>query len=120
MAAPTRQRLPDRRRNVTLDIVFGEQAFTVCIGFDDAGAPREVFVDGPKQGSLLRHLLSDACVVISVALQNGIAPDRLGASLPLVPAFVDGQATESHASPIGMIVAALQPLPLLAGVTDAR
>lgn len=120
MGWPARQRLPDRRRNATLDVVFGEQVFTICIGFDEAGQPREVFVDGPKQGSLLRHLLSDACVCISVALQNGIEPAHLGASLPTVPAFVDGHETESHASPIGTIVAALQPFTTVLGVTDAR
>jgi hypothetical protein len=50
----TRTRLPDRRRNAVRDIAFGGQTFTVCVGYDDAGRPLEVFADGQKTGSTRR------------------------------------------------------------------
>ena len=56
-----RTRLPDRRRNAIRDIAFGGQAFTVCVGYDAAGAPRRGRTRRPRpkhvagQGGVLRR-----------------------------------------------------------------
>jgi hypothetical protein len=108
-----RTRLPDRRRNLIRDIAFGGQAFTVCVGYDDAGQPLEVFADGQKTGSTMAAFIDDACIVISIALQHGIAPAALARSLSTVPVWQNGVKGEGPASPVGAILAVLEPAPAL-------
>ncbi len=48
-----RQRLPNRRRQETVELEFGEHQYAISVGFDAIGAIREVFVAGQKQGSTL-------------------------------------------------------------------
>ena len=100
------QRIPldDRRRAVTQNLEHGGHAFTLTIGVDNAGAPREVFAKGPKTGTSLAHVLDDACVLISLALQHGIEPRALEKSLGTVP---DYSGVHGPASPIGAILAAV-------------
>lgn len=105
----TRTRLPDRRRNVTREIAFGPQTFTICVGYDDAGRPLEVFADGQKTGSTMAAFIDDACIVISIALQHGVAPAALARSMSTVPVWANGVRDEGPASPIGAILAALEP-----------
>lgn len=104
----TRIPLPARRQNVTRSVTFNGRAFTVCIGFDDAGHPREVFADGEREGSGMQAFLDDACIVISIALQHRIPAEDLMRSLGTVPAFVNGEEVEQAASPIGEILHAVQ------------
>lgn len=100
----TRTALPHRRRNETRTIQHREQPIEVTVGFDAEGQPREVFATGPREGSDMQHVLSDACVLISLALQHDIAPVALAKSLGTVPAFNDGEEVEAPASPIGAIL----------------
>lgn len=109
----TRTRLPDRRRNAIRDIAFGDRTFTVCIGHDDAGRPLEVFAAGQKTGSTMAAFIDDACIVISIALQHGIAPEALARSLSTVPVWENGVKGEGPASPVGAILAAIEPAPAL-------
>lgn len=95
-----RTQLPTRRRNETRQITYRQATWMVTVGFDSAGAPREVFATGPKEGSDMQHVLSDACVVISIALQHGIAPAELSKSLGVIPGFQG----EEPASPIGAVL----------------
>ncbi len=113
----TRVRLPDRRRNLVRDIAFGGQTFTVSVGYDDAGQPLEVFTDGQKTGSTMAAFIDDACIVISIALQHGIAPDALARSLSTVPVWENGVKGEGPASPVGAILAVLEPMPAMPWVT---
>ena len=108
-ASDERRRLPDRRRNTIRDIAFGGQAFTVCVGYDDAGRPLEVFADGQKTGSTMAAFIDDACIAISIALQHGIAPAALVRSLSTVQVWANGVKGEGQASPVGAILAALEP-----------
>lgn len=96
--------LPQRRRNATVDAAFRGQPLSVTVGFDAAGAPREVFANGPREGSDMQHVIADACVVISIALQNGVAPAALMRSLGSVPDWSLGQEGRAPASPIGVIL----------------
>lgn len=120
-----RDRLPSRRRNVTQEFFFSGQVFTVCIGFDDAGEPREVFADGQREGSQLQAFIDDCCVVLSLALQHGVAASALAHSLGTVPVWQNGVEGVEHCSPIGaicevLILAREAPLVWKQGGDDAR
>lgn len=105
----TRTNLPNRRRNETRDVHFAGRDFMVCVGFYHDGAPAEVFADGPKEGSDLQATISDACVLISIALQFGITRTELEHSLGRIPRWVDGNETDGPASIIGAIIGAIEP-----------
>ncbi len=80
--APTpRQRLPNRRENETVDLVFDGHRYHVTVGFALDGRPREVFCHGGKVGSAMDLILDDACVALSLLLQYGIEPRDLGHSM---------------------------------------
>ena len=106
----TRTPLPTRRQNRTVDIGFDGKTYTVCVGYDAGGAPKEVFVDGAKEGSGMRAILADACILASIALQRGAPQVELAHSLGMAPAFTEGRETVRRASLIGVLVDALQPL----------
>jgi hypothetical protein len=71
---------------------------------------REVFANTPSGGAFA-SCIADSCVLISLALQHGIAPATLARSLGRVPVWIirDGQSVESTgpASPIGAILGVL-------------
>ncbi len=79
------------------------------VGFDpEDDSPRELFLKAGKEGSLLKALLDDAAVVISIALQCGVSAETLARSVgrvpatPLTPAELDhAQGRKVPASPIG-------------------
>ncbi len=80
--APTpRQRLPNRRENETIDLVFDGHRYHVTIGFAPDGRPGEVFCHGGKVGSGMDLILDDACVALSLLLQHGIDPQGLAHSM---------------------------------------
>lgn len=106
----TRQPLPNRRQNTTVEVEWrsgdNTHAFTVTVGCDAAGQPREVFCSHAKGD--LAAMLADICVLISIGLQWGIPPADLAKSLGRVPAWVNGVETEAPASPVGAILAVVQ------------
>ena len=53
------------------DVEFEGHAYTVSVGFDAAGAVKEVFVTGQHQGSTLDATLNDTAICISHHLQRG-------------------------------------------------
>ena len=93
-----RQRLPNRRENETVDLMFEGQRYHVTVGFDLDGRPREVFCHGGKVGSGMDLILDDACVALSLLLQYGVEPQDLahsmgrlgdGAAASIIGALVD-------------------------------
>lgn len=104
--------LPDRRQNTTLTLMHSGRQFEVTAGYDAVGQVKEVFCSGHKE-SAIEHLASDACVLISIALQSGLAPSDLYRSLGRVPVLGTEDQTEP-ASLIGAILEALEPRPELA------
>ncbi len=63
MMPPARSRLPNRRPSHVETLEVAGQEFTACIGFDpETGQPRELFLNGGKEGSMLNSLLADAAV----------------------------------------------------------
>lgn len=99
-----RNQLPNRRQNETVTLRYGAHEFTVTIGYDDSGAPKEVFANAAKSGTEISHLLADACVIISLALQYGAAPEALTRSLGRMPDFERGKGASKPASMLGAIL----------------
>jgi len=102
----TRSALPQRRPNFTAEADWQGHTFTVTVGLDHQGTPREVFANHAKGD--MAATLADACVVISIALQHGVTPDALAKSLGSVPAWINGAEAQAPASPIGTIIAEIR------------
>ncbi len=104
-----RKRLPNRRPAHTETLQVDGQVFTATVGLDPVSSqPRELFLTAGKEGSLLNAMLADAAVVISVALQHGVAGEALARSVGRLPAGPVAPADLDHApgqkvpaSPIG-------------------
>ena len=101
----SRKCLPARRPSIIRDVSWtgaDGQAVTcaVGIGFDMNGEVAEVFASDIKIGSAMRALLEDTAVIVSVALQHGVAPAALAHSIGRVPT-AEGTAP---ASMVGAIV----------------
>ena len=102
-------------REVVWQTDHAEHRFTVTIGYCPAtGRPLEVFAGG-KAGSDMAHVIGDACVLVSIALQHGALPGALGASLLKVPRPAHGENFCAPASPVGAIVDALAAIDREAG-----
>lgn len=99
-----RQPLPTRRPNVTVETAWNGHLITVTVGLRLDGCPAEVFADTPKRGDL-QETIADACVLVSLALQHGVAPADLAKSLGRVPVW--GEDSTAPASPVGAIVQAV-------------
>ncbi len=83
---PERQRLPNRRPSHFETLAVDGQVITACVGFDPTtGQPREVFLNGGKEGSQFDAILADAATIISVALQHGVPLDALAKSVGRIP-----------------------------------
>lgn len=105
---PVRVPLPARRPSVTRAVTIADRPVAVTVGFYLDGRPGEVFADGPKEGSQMQAVLSDACVLISIALQHGLSPAALAHSLGRSPAPWLGEDATVWASPIGAILEAVR------------
>ena len=105
-----REKPPNRRPSVNLPVCWasdtGAHYFTLSAGFSpETGALIDVFyADGQKDGSAMQHTVQDACVVISLAIQNGAALSDLAHSLGCVPVTGGWRP----ASVVGAIVDALR------------
>lgn len=114
----TRMRLPNRRPAVTRELTFGGNPYLVTAGFEmvDGGQLvllREVFISGAKTGQDLMHVIEDASVAISIALQYGATAAALARSVarlpsaPVTPGDLDrpeGSAQREPASIIGAVM----------------
>lgn len=111
MGLTQRAALPTRRPTVTVETDWEGHPITVTVGFYPAGHPRagapgEVFAD-TLRGGQMAHTVADACVLVSLALQHGIAPADLAKSLGRVPGWVLGAQVLAPASPVGAVVQAV-------------
>ena len=97
-----RARLPNRRRQETINLEFEGHAYAVSVGFDTDDLVREVFVTGQRQGSTLDATLDDATIIISHHLQRGGTAEDLRKSMGRLGGGL-GSAT-APASPIGTVV----------------
>ena len=102
-----RETLPNRRQNETIGLVYNGHEVTATVGYTTDGRPLEVFASVAKTGTEIAHMVADACVIISLALQHGATPEGLSKSLGRVPDIAKGEDAEKPASLIGEIVAVL-------------
>jgi hypothetical protein len=99
--APRRDRLPNRRGALSTSFERDGAHFQMTAGFYPDGRAGEVFVNADRANSLLDFLMSDAAILVSLALQYGAPLDEIRHALKR---DVRGTA----ASPIG---AALDLIP---------
>lgn len=77
-----RRALPPRRQSTTYRLLTpGGHKFHLTIGFYDDGTPGEIFCDVGKTPQAIQQIISDACILISIALQHGVTGEELGKSL---------------------------------------
>ena len=89
----TRNRLPDRRPNETVELMFNDTCYAVTVGYyPNTGRIGEIFTHGAKVGSAMDAILDDACVALSMLLQYGTEPGSLASSMGR---HGDGQAPAS-------------------------
>ena len=79
-----RNRLPNRRQVSTVSLMWppnsGER-YHITIGEYQNGAPGEIWVHGPKVGSEIYAILSDASVLLSVLIQVGYDAAKISNAL---------------------------------------
>ena len=64
----TRHRLPNRRKNETMEIEIENQAYSITLGFYPDGEVGEIFIAGGKVGCQLDGVLADAAILLSRCL----------------------------------------------------
>ncbi len=95
----TRERLPNRRLHHGEPMQWNGSAWSLGVGFDEAGRVAECFLDGAKSGGQIEAILQDSCVALSLLLQYGLPAADLARHFaregvdPAAPA----------ASPIGLV-----------------
>jgi hypothetical protein len=104
-----RARLPNRRPSVIRTVVWHEPdgsatECTIGIGYHLNGRVAEVFASDLKIGSGMRSLLEDAAVIMSIALQHGVAPEELVRSMGRQP------ISETETAPASLIGAIAEVL----------
>jgi len=78
----TRNRLPNRRPNETVDLKFNDTRYAVTVGYNPGtGRIGELFTHGAKVGSNMDAILDDACVALSMLIQYGAEPGGLASSM---------------------------------------
>ena len=101
----SRTTLPARRPNTTRRLIHREQEVYVTYGLDPAhGRVMEVFGTTKKPTTDLDYMMTDACILVSMALQYGVTPERLLHSMCFIPVIGSAEKVEEPASLIGKIV----------------
>jgi ribonucleoside-diphosphate reductase alpha chain len=104
----TRQILPSRRRAETFTLQFGNQTVTITLGFYPDNSLGEIFVGVGKTGNDIQAVARDAAVLVSLALQHGVALETIyhamtrGAAGPasILGAVVDSITTNSFSGSV--------------------
>ncbi len=77
-----RERLPDRRPNQTMDLLYDGTCYAVTVGFHpNTGEAREIFTGGARAGSSMDGILDDGCILLSLLLQHHVEPAALARSM---------------------------------------
>lgn len=69
--------LPPRRRNRTVEFVYGGFRFQLIIGYYRDGRIGEVSLAGPRSGTALSHIAEDASALITELLQRYVSLETL-------------------------------------------
>lgn len=92
-----RERLPDRRAATTISFTHVGTHFEATIGRFEDGRPAEVFLTTHKAGTPQAIAVADQAILVSIALQHGVALDTLRHAL----------SREENGSPAGPLLALL-------------
>jgi hypothetical protein len=95
-----RERLPNLRRQESLEFWHGGLGFTLGIGFRPDGRVAEMFISAHKVGSPIEAIARDAAIILSIALQHGADVEVIRRAL-----------TQDHGgAPASLVGAALEAL----------
>ena len=72
-----RERLPNRRAHMLLNIEASGFRYVAGVGHYDDGRLAEIFLNAEKGGTAIDDAARDSAVVASLALQHGVDPDTL-------------------------------------------
>jgi hypothetical protein len=72
-----RQRLPNRRPHMLLNIEAGCFQYVAGVGHFDDGRLGEIFLTAKKGGTAIDDAARDSAVVASIALQHGVDAETL-------------------------------------------
>lgn len=99
-----RNALPMRRDSETFEINFGglKNSHVVTVGYYSDGTLGEVFINGGKSGEQVEAIARDGAVLLSLALQHGVALDTIKNALTR-------DAQNQPQSIIGVVVDRLVP-----------
>ena len=99
-----RNALPMRRHCETFEIDFGglRKSHVITVGYYDEGNIGEVFINGGKSGEQVEAIARDGAVLLSIALQHGVALDTIRHALTR-----DSQ--DAPQSIVGVVVDRLAP-----------
>ena len=104
----TRECLPGRRPNETIDVEFDGVMYAVCVGFyTDSGRPGEIFSAGAKVGSSMDALLDDLSILLSLLLQYQVPPAQIARSM----GRLNGKEPASLAGALADLLAEQSPEP---------
>ena len=76
-----REILPNRRLNQTQKFGRDGISITMTVGFKSDGTPGEIFLNADRADSMLDVLMSDAAIIASLALQNGVPLQQIAHAL---------------------------------------
>jgi hypothetical protein len=76
-----RDRLPNRRGHILLNIEAGGFRYVAGVGLYDDGGLAEIFLNAEKGGTAIDDAARDSAVVASIALQHGVGADTLRRAL---------------------------------------
>ncbi|MCW2130177.1 hypothetical protein M2226_008921 [Bradyrhizobium elkanii] len=94
----SRERLPNRRPNETLEFDRDGVRIILTIGYRPDGEVGEIFLNADRSDSMLDVLMSDAAIICSIALQYGVSlrqiahaikRDRFGIASSPIGAAID-------------------------------
>jgi hypothetical protein len=105
-----RTRLPNRRPNETQEFNRDGINIKMTVGFKPAGEIGEIFLNADRANSMLDVLMSDAAIIASIALQQGVP-------LRQITHAIKRDKFGIAASPIG---AALDRISVLTEVVHAK
>ncbi len=72
-----RERLPNRRKCLTLEFQHTGQTFRLSTGYFGDGRLAEVFFSARHVGSPLEALARDSAILVSLCLQHGVAVETI-------------------------------------------
>ena len=76
-----RERLPNRRPHMLINIEAGGFQYVAGVGHFDDGRLGEIFLTAKKGGTAIDDAARDSAVVASIALQHGVDADTLRRAL---------------------------------------